>query len=137
MENGMLLINSNFLSVTMFFCVVMFVCVLVNGGVRCLAPDRYNPNLVNISFHNTLFYCLSSVLFVLFYDLTGLVKLTEILKNNPHVNEVEVPEKVGGFEEKEVSEAKEIFEAFRKQLAENKPKKGKGKKGGKKKKKKG
>ena len=70
-------------------------------------------------------------------DILGLVKLTEILKNNPHVNEVEVPEKVGGFEEKEVSEAKEIFEAFRKQLAENKPKKGKGKKGGKKKKKKG
>ena len=50
----------------------------------------------------------------LHYDLIGLVKLTEILKNNPHVNEVEVPEKVGGFEEKEVSEAKEIFEAFRK-----------------------
>lgn len=55
-------------------------------------------------------------MFILFLhcDLIGLVKLTEILKNNPHVNEVEVPEKVGGFEEKEVSEAKEIFEAFRK-----------------------
>ena len=41
-----------------------------------------------------------------------------------------VPEKVENVEEKE------IFDAFRKQLAENKPKKGKGKKGGKKKKKK-
>ena len=40
----------------------------------------------------------------------------------------EVPERV---------EEKEVFDAFRKQLAENKPKKGKGKKGGKKKKKKG
>ena len=60
----------------------------------------------------------------------GLVKLTEILKNNSHVHDVEVPEKVENVEEKEV------FDAFRKQLAENKPKKGKGKKGGKKKKKK-
>ena len=42
-----------------------------------------------------------------------------------------MPEKVENVEEKEV------FDAFRKQLAENKPKKGKGKKGGKKKKKKG
>lgn len=42
-----------------------------------------------------------------------------------------MPEKV------ETVEGKEIFDAFRKQLAENKPKKGKGKKGGKKKKKKG
>ena len=44
--------------------------------------------------------------------------------------DIEIPERVDG------SDAKEIFEAFRKQLAENKPKKGKGKKGGKKKKKK-
>jgi len=61
---------------------------------------------------------------------SGLVKLTEILKNCQHVSDVEVPERV------ESSEAKEIFDAFRKQLAENRPKKGKGKKGGKKKKKK-
>lgn len=61
----------------------------------------------------------------------GLIKLTETLKNNTHVHDVEVPEKVENVEEKEV------FDAFRKQLAENKPKKGKGKKGGKKKKKKG
>ena len=46
--------------------------------------------------------------------IIGLVRLTEILKNNTHVNEVEVPEKVGGFEEKDAAEAKEIFEAFRK-----------------------
>jgi len=38
----------------------------------------------------------------------GLIKLTEILKNQPHVSEVEVPEKVESVEEKEV------FEAFRK-----------------------
>ena len=57
--------------------------------------------------------------------------MTETLKNNSHVHDVEVPEKVENVEEKEV------FDAFRKQLAENKPKKGKGKKGGKKKKKKG
>ena len=63
--------------------------------------------------------------------LIGLTKLTDILKNNPHVHDVEVPEKV------ETIEGKEVFDAFRKQLAENKPKKGKGKKGGKKKKKKG
>ena len=62
--------------------------------------------------------------------IIGLVKLTEILKNCQHVSDVEVPERV------ESTEAKEIFDAFRKQLAENKPKKGKGKKGGKKKKKK-
>ena len=43
------------------------------------------------------------------------------------MNDIEVPERV---------EEKEVFDAFRKQLAENKPKKGKGKKGGKKKKKK-
>ncbi len=46
------------------------------------------------------------------------------------MSEVEIPEKVDS------SDAKEIFDAFKKQLAENKPKKGKGKKGkGKKKKK--
>ena len=56
--------------------------------------------------------------------------MTDILKNNNHVFDVEVPEKVENVDEKEV------FDAFRKQLAENKPKKGKGKKGGKKKKKK-
>ena len=66
-----------------------------------------------------------------FIVFSGLVKLTEILKNYPHVHDVEVPEKVESLEEKD------IFDAFRKQLAENKPKKGKGKKGGKKKKKKG
>jgi len=60
----------------------------------------------------------------------GLVKLTDILSRCNHVHDVEVPEKVENVEEKE------IFDAFRKQLAENKPKKGKGKKGGKKKKKK-
>jgi len=43
------------------------------------------------------------------------------------VFDMEVPERV---------ENKEIFDNFRKQLGENKPKKGKGKKGGKKKKKK-
>lgn len=64
-------------------------------------------------------------------SIEALSKLTEILKENSHVSDVEVPEKVDSIE------AKEIFEAFRKQLAENKPKKGKGKKGGKKKKKKG
>ena len=42
--------------------------------------------------------------------------------------DVEIPERVESIEEKE------NFEAFRKQLDENKPKKGKGKKGGKKKK---
>jgi hypothetical protein len=57
--------------------------------------------------------------------------LTENLKTYSHVSDIEVPEKVDSVE------AKEIFDAFRKQLAENKPKKGKGKKGGKKKKKKG
>ena len=56
--------------------------------------------------------------------------MTEILKVQTHVHDVEVPEKVENVEEKEV------FDAFRKQLGENKPKKGKGKKGGKKKKKK-
>lgn len=30
----------------------------------------------------------------------GLLKLTEILKNNPHVHDVEVPEKVENIEEK-------------------------------------
>jgi len=60
----------------------------------------------------------------------GLIKLTEILKVCTHVHDVEVPEKVENVDEKEV------FDAFRKQMAENKPKKGKGKKGGKKKKKK-
>ena len=55
--------------------------------------------------------------------------MTEILKECSHVSDVEVPERV------ESAESKEIFDAFRKQLAENKPKKGK-KKGGKKKKKK-
>lgn len=60
----------------------------------------------------------------------GLIKLTEILKVNTHVHDVEVPDKVENVDEKEV------FDAFRKQMAENKPKKGKGKKGGKKKKKK-
>ena len=60
----------------------------------------------------------------------GLIKLTDILKNCTHVFDVEIPERVENIEEKEV------FEAFRKQLDENKPKKGKGKKGGKKKKKK-
>ena len=44
-----------------------------------------------------------------------------------HVFDMEVPERV---------ESKEVFDLFRKQLGENKPKKGKGKKGGKKKKKK-
>ena len=43
---------------------------------------------------------------------------------------MEIPERV------ETPDEKENFEAFRKQLDENKPKKGKGKKGGKKKKKK-
>ena len=60
----------------------------------------------------------------------GLTRLTDILRECTHVHDVEVPEKVENVDEKEV------FEAFRKQLAENKPKKGKGKKGGKKKKKK-
>jgi len=60
----------------------------------------------------------------------GLVKLTDILRQYNHVFDVEIPERVEGLEEKE------SFEAFRKQLDENKPKKGKGKKGGKKKKKK-
>ena len=60
-----------------------------------------------------------------------MVKFTENLKTYSHVSDIEVPEKVDSVE------AKEIFDAFRKQLAENKPKKGKGKKGGKKKKKKG
>mgnify|MGYP001626790735 CR=1 FL=1 len=56
--------------------------------------------------------------------------LTGYLKDYSHVSEVEIPEKVDS------SDAKEIFDAFKKQLAENKPKKGKGKKGkGKKKKK--
>ena len=44
--------------------------------------------------------------------------MTDILKNNNHVFDVEVPEKVENVDEKEV------FDAFRKQLAENKPKKG-------------
>lgn len=56
---------------------------------------------------------------------TGLKRLTEILAECPNVNDIEVPERV---------DEKEVFDAFRKQLAENKPKKGK--KGGKKKKKK-
>ena len=51
--------------------------------------------------------------------------MTEILAECTNVNDIEVPERV---------EEKEVFDAFRKQLAENKPKKGK--KGGKKKKKK-
>ena len=56
--------------------------------------------------------------------------MTEILARCTHVSDVEVPDRV------ESSDDKEIFDSFRKQLAENKPKKGKGKKGGKKKKKK-
>ena len=60
----------------------------------------------------------------------GLIKMTDILKTCTHVFDVEIPERVENLEEKDV------FEAFRKQLDENKPKKGKGKKGGKKKKKK-
>lgn len=60
----------------------------------------------------------------------GLVKLTDILRQYTHVFDVEIPERVESIEEKE------NFEAFRKQLDENKPKKGKGKKGGKGKKKK-
>lgn len=56
--------------------------------------------------------------------------MTDILRQYNHVFDVEIPERVEGLEEKE------SFEAFRKQLDENKPKKGKGKKGGKKKKKK-
>lgn len=56
--------------------------------------------------------------------------MTDILKTCTHVFDVEIPERVENVEEKDV------FEAFRKQLDENKPKKGKGKKGGKKKKKK-
>jgi len=63
----------------------------------------------------------------------GLVKLTDILRQYTHVFDVEIPERVECNEENNV---KENFEAFRKQLDENKPKKGKGKKGGKKKKKK-
>jgi len=61
--------------------------------------------------------------------------LTEILSHATHVFDVEVPERVDsrGDEDKQ---PKEIYEAFRKQLEENRPKKGKGKKGGKKKKKK-
>lgn len=59
-----------------------------------------------------------------------MIKLTDILKTTTHVFDVEIPERV------ESGDAKDIFEAFRKQLDENKPKKGKGKKGGKKKKKK-
>ena len=53
--------------------------------------------------------------------------MTAFLAECSHVSDIEIPERV---------ENKEIMEAFRKQLAENKPKKGKGKKGGKKKKKK-
>lgn len=56
------------------------------------------------------------------------------------MHDVEIPEKMmaSGTEEKEdIDRYKEIYDTFRKQLAENKPKKGKGKKGGKKKKKKG
>ena len=70
------------------------------------------------------------VLTFAFAIFIGLIKLTEILKVNTHVHDVEVPDKVENVDEKEV------FDAFRKQMAENKPKKGKGKKGGKKKKKK-
>lgn len=55
------------------------------------------------------------------------MELTTYLTECTHVHDVEVPERVDN---------KEVFEAFRKQLGENKPKKGKGKKGGKKKKKK-
>lgn len=57
----------------------------------------------------------------------GIEQLTAFLAECSHVSDIEIPERV---------ENKEIMEAFRKQLAENKPKKGKGKKGGKKKKKK-
>lgn len=60
-------------------------------------------------------------------DSVGLQELTTFLEECRHVFDVEVPERV---------ESKEVFDNFRKQLAENKPKKGKGKKGGKKKKKK-
>lgn len=49
------------------------------------------------------------------------------MEETRHVFEMKVPERC---------ESKEVYEAFQKQLAENKPKKGKGKKGGKKKKKK-
>lgn len=54
-----------------------------------------------------------------------MIELTNYLTECTHVHDVEVPERVDN---------KEVMEAFRKQLGENKPKKGKGKKGGKKKK---
>lgn len=51
--------------------------------------------------------------------------------------DVEVPERLTITEDGGTAqETKELFETFRKTLGENKPKKGKGKKGGKKKKKK-
>ena len=59
----------------------------------------------------------------------GLLKLTDILKICNHVTDVDVPERMESLEQKE------IFEAFRLQLEDNRPKKGK--KGGKKKKKSG
>mgnify|MGYP000936373476 CR=1 FL=1 len=62
--------------------------------------------------------------------LLGITRLIEILKECTHVNDVEIPEKVGDISDKE------LFENFRKTLAENKPKKGGKKKGGGKKKKK-
>ena len=69
--------------------------------------------------------------------MTGLIKLTEILKVQNHVHDVEIPEKIVAVSDSDVANFKELFDNFRKQLAENKPKKGKkGGKGGKKKKKK-
>lgn len=63
------------------------------------------------------------------FSEAGIKELTEYLPEVKHVHDIEIPEKV------ETSEGKAIFEEFRKQLAENKPRKGK-KKAGKKKKKK-
>lgn len=40
----------------------------------------------------------------------GLLKLTEILKTTPHVNDIEVPDKLGP----DAENAKETFDAFRK-----------------------
>lgn len=45
----------------------------------------------------------------------GIQELTGFLVECKHVNDIEIPEKV------ESSEGKQIFEDFRKQLAENKP----------------
>jgi len=46
--------------------------------------------------------------------LLGLIKLTEILKTQNHVHDVEIPEKIVAVSESDVANFKELFENFRK-----------------------